>query len=180
MAVRIRTCKPGLFAILLSLAAAPAARSQDGASQSPALAKELQTVMVEKKLDAIAAADPETAGGFIAVLLFPDVQLLAVAAPHPSADYLQYQIAQKNYREVYSVLQQTDVTPRRLFFQDLGADGLRGAGPAVDVMYDRGKQTLLDGRGRDASKALRAADERYARILRIAIAAARGHSDKVP
>ena len=151
------------------------ARSDGGELKSPALTKELQQVMAEKKLEAIALADPEKPGEFIAVLVFPNVQLLAVAARHPSGDYLTYQIQQKNYREVYGVLQQADKTPDRLFFQDIGADGFSSGAGNVDVMYDRGVQTLLDEKGKDAAKKLQAADERYSRILRLALEAARAH-----
>ena len=172
--------EPAARALLVTLAClvvwpATTVRSNATNMKSPALAKELQQVMAEKTLDAIAVADPEKPGAFIAVLVFPKVQLLAVAAPHASADYLAYQIQQKKYREVYNVLQQPEATPARVFFQDIGADGLGGAG-GVDIMYDRGVQTVLDGKGKDAAKKLQAADERYSRMLRLAIDAARAHT----
>ena len=154
-----------------AMAAPPAAQEL----KSPALAAELQTVMSEKKLDAIALPDPERPGAYIAVLVFPKVQLLVVAARHDSGDYLKYQIEQKKYREVYSQLQQSSVTPDRVFFQDMGADGLQARG-AVDVMYVQGKQTIVGG-GKTNAKQMREADERYSRMLRFAIDAARAHQD---
>jgi hypothetical protein len=149
--------------------------------KSPALAAELQAAMEEKKLEAIALPDPGTPGGFIAVLLIPKVQLLVVAARHPSVDYVTYQIQQKKYRDVYTLLQQPDVTAERVFFQDMGADGLHATEGSVDVMYVHGKQTVLGGDDRKGggpktAKALQDADERYARMLRHAIAAARAET----
>jgi hypothetical protein len=87
-----------------------------------------------------------------------------------------YQIQQKKYRDVYSVLQQPDATAGRVFFQDIGADGLTTTPGAVDVMYVSGEQTVLDGQGKDAAKKLRDADERYSRLLRHAVGAAQAYT----
>ena len=164
--------------VLACVVGGRAALAQPSAQElkSPALTAELQRVMGEKKLDAIALPDPESAGGFIAVLVIPKVQLLAVSARHPSTEYVAYQIQQKKYRDVYSVLQQPDATPGRVFFQDIGADGLNATPGSVDVMYVSGKQTMLDGEGKDAARKLREADEHYSRLLRHALAAAQAYT----
>ena len=54
-------------------------------SQAPATgagAKELAGLLQAKKLEAIAARMPGESGRFVAVLLIPNVQLLAVSALH--------------------------------------------------------------------------------------------------
>lgn len=144
--------------------------------KSAALAKELSSVMRAAGLDAIALQDPEEPGRFIAAMLIPDVQLLMITARHSSPDYVTWQIGQKQHREVYALLQQSGETESRLFFQDLGVDGLPRAGADkdnVDVMYERGAQTVFSGSGSkgDYEKKLREADAKYSRLLRLAIAA---------
>ena len=147
---------------------------------SAALAKELSSVMTAARLDAIAFEDPEEPGRYIAAMLFPDVQLLMVTARHSSPDYVTWQIGQKQYREVYALLQQSGPADSRLFFQDLGVDGLPKPGQdSVDVMYERGAQTLFGGDGMNgASKGaydnkLRDAEAKYSRLLRLSIDAVR-------
>ncbi len=147
--------------------------------KSAALAKELSSVMKAAGADAIALEDPEEPGRFIAAMLIPDVQLLMVTARHSSPDYVTWQIGQKQYREVYALLQQSDVTDSRVFFQDLGVDGLPRPGQdSVDVMYERGAQTVFNGGQNGGSKGgyekkLRDADAQYSRLLRLAIQAIR-------
>jgi phosphomannomutase len=167
------TC--GILASASPLAAAPQEMT------SAALAKELSSVMTAAGLDAIAVEDPEEPGRFIAAMLIPNVQLLMVTARHSSPDYVTWQIGQKQYRDVYALLQQSGLADSRLFFQDLGVDGLPKPGQdSVDVMYERGAQTLFDGNGENGggskgayNKKLHDADAKYSRLLRLAIAAVR-------
>lgn len=150
--------------------------------RSPSLVQELASLMTAAKLEAIALQDPEAPDRFIAAMLFPQVQLLMVTAGHSSSDYVKWQIDQKQYKEVYGLLQQSGLTETRLFFQDLGADGLPLPGhDSVDVMYERGVQTLFDGEGKNGGKQayekkLREADARYSRLLQLAIDALRQQS----
>jgi hypothetical protein len=155
--------------------------------KSAALAKELSSVMTAAGLDATALEDPEEPGRFIAAMLIPDVQLLIVTARHSSPDYVIWQIQQKQYREVYALLQQSDLTDSRLFFQDLGVDGLPGPGQdSVDVMYQRGAQAVFDGGGKNGGrskgyeKKLRDADAQYSRLLQLAIHATRTRAPGAP
>lgn len=162
----------------LLAALAPGVAAQE--LRSAALAKELASAMTAAKLDAFALQDPEAPDRFIGIMLFPNVQLLMVSARHSSPDYVKWQIGEKQYKEVYAALQQSGVTEGRLFFQDLGADGLPLPGnDSVDVVYESGKQTLFDGNGkdggskRDYEKKLREADAQYSRLLQLAIDALR-------
>lgn len=155
-----------------------AASAQD--LKSPALAKEFASAMANAKLEAIAFEDPQEPDRFVAAMLYPGVQLLMVAARHTSPDYLTWQIQQKQYKDVYGLLQQGGLTDTRVFFQDLGADGLPTSSESrVDVMYEKGVQTLFDGGSgngdskREYPEKLRKADQQYSRLLQLAIDAAR-------
>ena len=90
------------------------------------------------------------------------------------------QIQQKQYKDVYGLLQQSGLTESRVFFQDLGVDGLPDSGEdSADVMYERGQQTLFDPAARDREskqkhqQKVHNADEQYSRLLQLAIEAVR-------
>ena len=174
------------FVTVVCLGQPAAARAEE--MRSPRLAKELSSAMTTAKLDAIALQDPEAPDRFIAAMLIPDVQLLMVTATHSSPDYVKWQIGQKQYKDVYALLQQSGSAETRLFFHDLGADGLPAPGSdAVDVMYERGEQTLFDGTGKNGGgsreryqETLREADVRYSRLLRLAVDAVRAHGTETP
>jgi uncharacterized protein YprB with RNaseH-like and TPR domain len=135
-----------LTAACLAALVSGAHGAQTDAAQSPELVKQLVTAMAAQKLDAIAAVDPADANRFVAALAFPDVQLLVVSARHRSADYLKAQIAKKEFRDVYTTLQD-GVATDRLLFHDMGCDGFKAEGDTVDVMYEgNDKKTMLDGK----------------------------------
>ena len=73
--------------------------AQDGKAGSAVTTKELVTTMTTQKLTAFAVEDPATPTRFVAALLFPETQLLIVAAVSTSPDYIRAQIAQKQYAE---------------------------------------------------------------------------------
>ena len=152
-------------------------------AQSPAsgdLAKQLVTALSSTGLDAIAARDPEAPDRVVAALAFPGSQLLVVAAPYKDGATVDAWLANRMYRDVYSALQQPSITAGKVFFQDLGCDGLQPAGGSVDIMYENGKtQTIFDGdwKKQKLSQAAyqeraKAADEADARLLRALLAAA--------
>jgi hypothetical protein len=123
--------------------------AQDGKAGSAVTTKEFVTTMTTQNLTAFAVEDPATPTRFVAALLFPETQLLIVAAVSTSPDYIKAQIAQKQYAEVYSALNASASPETKLFFQDMGCDGLSRDGEQVDVMYDEaGRQLLLDGQGK--------------------------------
>jgi len=123
--------------------------AQNGNAGSAVTTRELVTAMTTQKVTAFAVEDPATPTRFVAALLFPETQLLIVAAASTSAEYIKAQIAQKQYAEVYSALNASAVPETKLFFQDMGCDGLSRDGEQVDVMYDeRDRQVLFDGQGK--------------------------------
>ena len=177
MTSMMRVAALALAAAVLTIGSVEAADAT-----SPALAKQLVSLMTERHLDTVAAPDPTAPDRYIAAMAFPDVQLLVVAARYPSPDYLKEQVAQKQYREVYTSLQSNPIQESKLFFQDLGADGLRGGGgDAADVMYERGTvQTILDGNWKKSkmneaaySKKFEDADVQYSKLLTTLIDALR-------
>ena len=142
-----------------------------GDSGSAARAGDLVSLMQKKSLQAFAAPLPGQPDQFAAAMAFPEVQLLVVTARYPAPALLTAQLARQRYNDVYSELQSGTSKDTRIFFQDLGADGLGGQG-GVDVMYERGVQTLFDGdwkRARLSKEAyetrLAAADKRYSDVL---------------
>jgi hypothetical protein len=125
------------------------ALAQDGKAGSAVTTRELVTAMTIQKITAFAVQDPATPTRFVAALLFPETQLLIVGAASTSADYITAQIAQKQYAEVYAALHASAVPETKLFFQDMGCDGLSRDGEQVDVMYDESdRQVLFDGKGK--------------------------------
>lgn len=141
---------------------------------SPSLAKRLTMVMANNGLEAIAARDPREPTRVIAALAFPGSQLLVVSGPYPDLASLDQVLANRQYRDVYSVLQQPSITAGKVFFQDLGCDGLRtGDDGSVDILYENGKtQTVFNGDWKSQrltqtvyEKRLQDADARYAQLL---------------
>ena len=143
---------------------------------SSAAANNLVTLMTAKGLDAFAVQDPTEPDRFVAAMLVPNVQLLVAAAKTRAPEYLRDQLRQHQYREVYAGLFSGADSQSRLFFQDMGCDGLslEGSG-STDIMYERGTdQTVFDGdwKRQKLSKEqydekLRKADAEYGRLLQI-------------
>jgi hypothetical protein len=137
-----------LAALLITSAnAAPALCEAD--RPSAAAAPEVVRMLTARGLNAFAAEDPARPGHFVAVLAFPGAQLLAVSGETTSAEFLRWQIAERQYAGAYATLQSTAVPATKLFVHDMGCDGLEGAGGQVDVVYESGRtQTLIDGSGK--------------------------------
>jgi hypothetical protein len=163
----LRTC---LASAVISLGASLAqAQSVDSAE----LARQLTTIAVAQHLDAIAAPDPSAPDRFVAALLFPNAQLLVVSARYPAPALITQEIAARQYRDAYLELQQGGTTDGKLFFQDMGADGLHLDGSTVDVLYENGaSQVIFDRahRPRGVSESafqqkFATADAQYARLL---------------
>ena len=168
------TRRSHLFATVLCLfVAASPTGAQD--QQSSALVGDLASLMTARQLEAVAAPDPESPGHFVAALLIPDVQLLVVSAQYPAPAELQAQLAQQQYRDVYTALHQPSAQPTRFFLMDTGSDGLRTGDDRVDVLYEKGTtQTLFDGRWKQQGlseaayrKRVQDAETRYSRLLSI-------------
>ena len=133
--------------------------------------------MQDRRLDAIAAADPTSPDRFVAALLMPNVQLLVVSAQYPVPGELQAQLTQQKYRDIYSALHQPAAQPTRFFLMDAGCDGLRSDADNVDVLYQKGTtQTLFDGRWKQQglseatyAQRMQDAETRYSHLLSVLI-----------
>ena len=153
--------------------AGPVGAAEESASSAKADA--LTKLLDQQGLDAIAAADPDQPGRFVAALYYPGAQLLAVSAVYPAPQLLQQQIAERKYRDAYISLQVPATQNGRFFVMDLNADGLRDArGDGVfDITYENGaNQVSFDGdwKRQKLSRAeyverFRKDDARYTRIL---------------
>ena len=152
--------------------------AQADSARSPQLVKQLISAMTARQITAIAVADPEEPGRFVAALAFPEVQVLAVSAKHKAADYIVQQIGKKQFQEVY-VLLQDGLPAGRLLFHDMGADGLVPSDQNVDIFYE-GKDTkiLFDGKCEEQKLTqaeydakLKTADEKYTRVLTLLLEA---------
>src|SRR5262245_36050764 len=93
-------------------------------SRSATLAKELCTLLQEKKLDSIAAKSPSAADQFVAALCFPG-QLLVVSARYPAPPVLNEKIIRSEFKDVYIDLNAASIPESKVLITDLGADGLR-------------------------------------------------------
>lgn len=166
----LRTC-----GIVLLLCAVPAAASPERTVRSAALAQQLGAALLEHKLEAVAARDPEGADRFVAALFFPDSQLLVISASYPSPSLLDEKLARKNYRDVYLDLGTTQFADTSLFFQDMKADGLcEHRNQTADILYEGGASTIFDGDWKKHSPSERAyeqkfaeMDDRYSRLLEL-------------
>jgi type II secretory pathway pseudopilin PulG len=166
--------------IVLVAAAAPRA-AQD--STSAAAARQLAEALDAAKLDAIAAVDPEDPTRYAAALYFAGSQLLVVSAQYAAPTLLQTKMYEKNYRDIYIDLNSASISGSKVFIIDTNANGLQAKPDdgAVDTYEDGTRQLTLDGEWRNAKmsedeymKAYAAADARYARILALLSAQARG------
>jgi hypothetical protein len=164
-----------LFVVVL--AAPGAARAQD--SKSADLAKQLAQLLDEKKLDAVAAADPQAAGSFAAALYYPGTEFLVVSAKYSAPALLNDKLAKKDYHDVYVDLSSASVAGSKVFVMDMLADGLvakpKGDAPADSV--ERGNGSIsFDGDPKKAkmsdaeyTKAFQEADAAYSQILTLLI-----------
>ena len=140
-----RTMMCSVLAASALLGFSGVASAGGGQGQSSKAATALVSLMKSQGVDVAAAPDPSHPGRFIAALLIPDVQLLVIAANSKTPEYVAAQISQRQFREVYTTLNATAVPDTKLFFQDMGCDGLTNSDGGIDVMYEHGKdQTIFD------------------------------------
>ncbi len=170
--------------VAVSLTAAVPTGAQE--SKSAPIAKQLSQLLDAAKLDSIAAVDPLEPGVFVAALYIQGTQMLVVSAKYAAPTLLTDKLGRKEYREVYIDLNSASDPRTKLFVMDQLADGLV-AKPDNDQPADsleQGKTTLvLDGDYKKAKvseaeyqKTFDDADTRYARILALLLAQAKGRS----
>jgi len=161
---------------------APLAAAQDG--RSAVAVKALAAALESAKLDSIAAADPSDPETFVAALYFPGAQLLVVSAKYSAPTLLVEKMTSKNYRDIYIDLNSASVAGSKVFIIDHSCDGLiaRPDGDQAADTFEHGtKQWAFDGDWKrakvtedDYMKAFSDADARYAKILALLTAQARG------
>jgi hypothetical protein len=168
--------------ILCALAIAVPAGAQE--SKSAVAAKALVDALDSAKLDSIAAVDPAEPGLFAAALYIPGTQLLVVSAKYAAPPLLLDKLTRKEYRDIYIDLNSASMPDSKLFVMDQSVDGLV-ARPDDDKpadTWEKGKTTLaFNGKWKDAKmseqdymKAFADADQRYAQILNLLTAQAKG------
>jgi hypothetical protein len=167
---------------MVLLGSAIAAAGVAGQTSSDA-ARQLTALLDSRSLTAVAVADPEQPGTFVAALYIPRSQLLVVQARHPSVAGLAHRLGNAQYRDVYLDLQATPTPEGKFFVHDSGADGIVGApsGGSIDVLYEDGvRQTLFNGKAAEQNLTrakydakVIAADERYSRLLTLLVSALR-------
>jgi hypothetical protein len=146
-----------ILAVLILSTTAGAASADDTPSRSTALASELTGLLAAAGLDAVAAADPDNPDRFVAALAAPGVQLLVVDAKAPAPAIVSQRLAARQFRDIYSELQQRDATDGRIFVYDMGADGLKNQGGDQKLSESVYRQRLAE------------TDQRYSRMLALLI-----------
>jgi hypothetical protein len=175
----------------LCLALAPTLRAQappapSGAAASAAKVKELIALMQSKKLEAIAAKDPEGSGRFVAALHIPGVQLLVVSAAYSKPSELDSRLYYKDFMNAYVDLNTSVHSSDRMFIEDALCDGLIALPGKGNLARDSARlgaeQQVFDGdfagpNQRNSKKVshevyqkrFSTAEERYVRVLGLLI-----------
>jgi hypothetical protein len=151
--------------VLVCAAAAAPLAAQDTQPASAALAKELSALLDGKKLTTIAAKDTSDPEAFVAAMYFSGSQLLVVGAKYDPAVLLVEKLNKKEYQEIYIDLNSAAKAGTRVFFEDLGADGLRPEreeGKGFDSAEIGGKSTRFDDQWRKDQKI---SEEQWAKIF---------------
>jgi hypothetical protein len=120
-------------------------------SKSIALAKELTTLLQQRKLDSVAARHPAGPDQFAAALYFPG-QLIVVTARSSAPSLVNEKLARGEFRDVYIDLNSASIPNSLIMISDGGADGLRAsreANQAFDIHDAGGKRVLFDGNWRE-------------------------------
>jgi len=176
------------LALMLAVSAAVVLTAQ--APQAPPAAsatkvKELVALLQAKKLEAIAARDPAQAGRFVAALLIPNVQLLAVSATYNRPLDIEYYLYQKDFMSAYVNLNSSTLVAEKVFIEDAHLDGLvalPGKTLGFDTFSEDTKRQVFDGDFADPKrknqkkisqddylKVYSTADEKYTKILTLLI-----------
>jgi hypothetical protein len=164
----------GSVAVVALAAAATVSPLQAQDSKSAALAKELTTLMQQRKLDSIAARHPANTDEFVAALFFPG-QLLVVSAKTSAPAVLNEKLIRREFRDVYIDLNSASIPESRVMISDGGADGLRPRreeNQPFDSHDSAGKSVRFDGNWRedkmsekDYMTVFTQADEQYVAAL---------------
>jgi hypothetical protein len=149
-------------------------------SSSATLAAELVGLLQTRSLDSLAAPDPAHEGRYVAALVYPKSQILAIAGNYSVPQLLNERLLKQAYRDAYVELNRAADREGRLFIQDLAADGLHALpenGASPDVVYrDTANSVIFTGDWKARSMTRQAymemftrADAEYASLLRVLI-----------
>ena len=183
--------KPAAFTLLgCVMAGVLAASSGAGAIQaapsaSADKAKELATLMADRKLESFAARVGENTSRYVAVLVIPNVQILLVSAKYTRDNDIEYSLYHKQYQNAYSDLRSGVFGSERFFIDDAQLNGListPGKNPQHDAVVIEKDRVVFDGqhgdgKGRNAKKPLTDvymktfadADAKYGQLLDVLI-----------
>ena len=157
------------LAVMFAASTALPAQSQPASAK---LTQDLTATLAARHLDAFAARDPAAADRFVAVLVYPKVQLLVVAGRYPAPAALDASFAAGNYRDIYSALQSA-APDSKMFVQDMDADGLRFEDKQRgDVIYEKvTNQTVFSGNVDDGDykRKLAKSDAVYSQMLQVLV-----------
>ena len=154
-------------------------------SKSAPLAAELVRQLEQRKLQVVAAKDPERPGFFVAASHIPGVQLLFVSARSAAPDYVDYVLGASRYDEVYASLNGASLPDGKVFVQDMGSNGLLpkpdNGGPADIVYRNVTTMTVFNGdwkkqklNEREYGETFAAIDTSYARALSLLLQQLKG------
>jgi len=166
-----------LVLVAAVLAAPGAVLAQD--AKSGELARQLTQLLDQKKLDAVASADAQTPGAYVAALYFPGTQLLVVSAKYAAPAIMNEKLTKKDYHDIYVDLSSASVAGSKVFVMDTFGDGLvakpKGDTPA-DSIERNGTMVSFEGDPKkakqseaDYAKAFDAADVAYVQALQVLI-----------
>jgi hypothetical protein len=187
-------------AIGAGLAIGSAVFAQPSSGQAPvaasaAKAKELIGLMQSKKLEAIAARDPDKSGRYLAALHIPNVQLLVVSAAYSKPGDLDARLYYKDFMGAYVDLNTSIHSSDKTFIEDALCDGLI-AQPGKSLVHDSARlgaeKRVFDGDfagpnqknskkiSQDAYlKLFSTAEEQYMRVLTVLIEEAKKQTEKI-
>lgn len=140
-----------VVAILTILSASGLSSPVNAQERSAALAKELTSLLQQRKLDSVAARHPAAADQFVAALYFPG-QLLVVWARTSAPAIVNEKLIRREFRDVYIDLNSASIPESRVMISDGGANGLRAmreANQPFDTHDANGKGMRFDGNWRE-------------------------------
>jgi hypothetical protein len=199
----MRAGSPGSFLLASAVGAclsigpvvyARPATGQAAVAASAAKVKDLIALMQTKKLEAIAARDPEKSGRYLAALHIPNVQLLVVSAAYAKPSDLDARLYYKDFMGAYVDLNTSIHSSDKTFIEDALCDGLI-AQPGKSLVHDSARlgteKRVFDGDfaapnqknskkiSQDAYlKLFSTAEEQYIRVLTVLIEEAKKVTEK--
>jgi hypothetical protein len=168
------TARYAWVATLLTVVAAGPASGQTARSTAPA--QQLVEELRNRKMQHLAAPDPQEQGRYVAATLLGGDQLLVVSARYSQPALFNERLFRSDHQGAYVELNAASVRDGKLFVQDLGEPGIhptRTGDVPFDIVYESGgKGTAFNGnwKAQGLSKqeyqdAFTSVDHKYAHAL---------------